>query len=115
MVQLALWLAIVAAEGLAASLQHWDSLIEDRVAALLGMPTARFRLVATMPLGYPVRNRTRRSGPIWHAWSLSTLSLAWTGGIRRLPPTQPARPGEVASGKPDAAVSGGNRSSRRAG
>jgi predicted oxidoreductase (fatty acid repression mutant protein) len=52
MVQLALWLAIVA-EGLAASLQHWDSLIEDRVAALLGMPTARFRLVATMPLGYP--------------------------------------------------------------
>lgn len=55
MVQLALWLALVA-EGLAASLQHWDGLIEDRLDALLGMPRGRFRLVATMPFGFPAED-----------------------------------------------------------
>lgn len=51
MVQLALWLTIVA-EGLATSLQHWESLIEDRLADFLDLPVDRYRLVATMPLGY---------------------------------------------------------------
>lgn len=51
MVQLALWLAIVD-EGLATSLQHWEALIEDAVARFLDLPAERFRLTATMPLGY---------------------------------------------------------------
>lgn len=52
MVQLALWVAIVE-EGLATSLQHWEALIEDAVARFLDLPAERFRLTATMPLGYP--------------------------------------------------------------
>lgn len=52
MVQLALWLAIVD-EGLATSLQHWDALIEDAVSGFLDLPAGRFRLAATMPIGYP--------------------------------------------------------------
>jgi predicted oxidoreductase (fatty acid repression mutant protein) len=52
MVQLALWLAIVE-EGLATSLQHWESLIEDAVARFLDLPVGQFRLTATMPFGYP--------------------------------------------------------------
>ena len=52
MVQLALWLAIVD-EGLATSLQHWEALIEDAVVHFLDLPAGRFRLAATMPIGYP--------------------------------------------------------------
>ncbi|HEY8446051.1 MAG TPA: nitroreductase family protein [Thermomicrobiales bacterium] len=52
MVQLALWLALTD-EGLATSLQHWEALAGDRLAAFLGLPADRYRLVATMPFGYP--------------------------------------------------------------
>ncbi len=51
MVQFALWLALVA-EGLATSLQHWEWLVEDRLADLLGVPADRYRLAATMPFGF---------------------------------------------------------------
>jgi predicted oxidoreductase (fatty acid repression mutant protein) len=51
MVQLALWLAVTA-EGLATSLQHLEWLIEDRAAAFFDLPPERYRLVATMPIGY---------------------------------------------------------------
>ncbi len=51
MVQLALWLAI-AAEGLVTSLQHWDHLVGPRLARFAALPETRFRLVATMPIGY---------------------------------------------------------------
>jgi predicted oxidoreductase (fatty acid repression mutant protein) len=51
MVQLALWLALTA-EGLVASLQHWDWLLEEPLAGYFGLPQDRFRLVATMPIGY---------------------------------------------------------------
>jgi len=50
MAQLALWLALTG-EGLVTSLQHWDWLIEDRLAAFLGVP-AHVRLAAVMPIGY---------------------------------------------------------------
>lgn len=53
MVQLALWLAVVA-EGLATSLQHWESLVADAVADFLDLPADRYRLVVTMPIGYAV-------------------------------------------------------------
>lgn len=52
MVQLALWLALTA-EGLVTSLQHWEWLIEDRVAAFAQIPPDRFRLAAILPIGYP--------------------------------------------------------------
>lgn len=51
MVQLSLWLAVVA-EGLATSLQHWEALIEDDLASFLGLPSGRYRLAAAMPIGY---------------------------------------------------------------
>ncbi len=51
MVPFALWLALVA-EGLSSSLQHWEWLVEDRLADLLGVPANRYRLVATMPFGF---------------------------------------------------------------
>jgi predicted oxidoreductase (fatty acid repression mutant protein) len=51
MVQLALWLALTA-EGLVASLQHWDWLLEDRLAGFVGLPLERYRLVATLPIGH---------------------------------------------------------------
>jgi predicted oxidoreductase (fatty acid repression mutant protein) len=68
MVQLALWLALTA-EGLATSLQHLEWLIEDRAAAFLDLPPARYRLVATMPIGYaaelpPPSERSARDGTI---------------------------------------------------
>lgn len=50
MVQLSLWLAIVA-EGMATSIQHWEPLIEDRLAEFLDLSVERYRLVATMPFG----------------------------------------------------------------
>ena len=51
MVQLSLWLAVVA-EGLATSLQHWEALIEEDLAAFLELPSGRYRLAAAMPIGY---------------------------------------------------------------
>jgi predicted oxidoreductase (fatty acid repression mutant protein) len=51
MVQLALWLALTA-EGLVSSLQHWEWLLEQPLAAFLGLPADRFRLVATLPIGH---------------------------------------------------------------
>jgi predicted oxidoreductase (fatty acid repression mutant protein) len=51
MVQLSLWLAI-AAEGLAASLQHWEHLIGTRAARCAGLSEDDFTLIATMPIGY---------------------------------------------------------------
>lgn len=51
MVQLTLWLALTA-EGLAASLQHWDHLLGPRLARFAGLPADEFRLVAVMPIGY---------------------------------------------------------------
>jgi uncharacterized protein len=57
MAQLALWLAIVA-EGLAASLQHWDAFVGPRAARFAGLAEERFALVATMPIGYPAEEPT---------------------------------------------------------
>lgn len=51
MVQLSLWLAVVE-EGLATSLQHWEALIEEDLAAFLDLPAGRYRLAAAMPIGY---------------------------------------------------------------
>jgi predicted oxidoreductase (fatty acid repression mutant protein) len=52
MVQLAIWLALTA-EGLVSSLQHWDWLVQERLARFLHLPSERYRLTATMPIGYP--------------------------------------------------------------
>ncbi|MCA9878259.1 MAG: nitroreductase family protein [Thermomicrobiales bacterium] len=60
MVQLALWLVLTEA-GLATSLQHWDWLIQDRLASLLDLPTDRYRLVSTLPGGAPAE--PPRAGP----------------------------------------------------
>ena len=62
MVQFALWLALVA-EGLASSLQHWEWLVEDRLADLLGVPADRYRLVATMPFGYAAEDPRPPAAP----------------------------------------------------
>ena len=51
MVQLSLWLAL-SADGLVASLQHWDDLIGARAARFAGLDGGAFGLVATMPIGY---------------------------------------------------------------
>jgi predicted oxidoreductase (fatty acid repression mutant protein) len=51
MVQLSLWLAI-AAEGLAASLQHWEQLIGTRAARFTLLPEDDLTLLATVPIGY---------------------------------------------------------------
>jgi predicted oxidoreductase (fatty acid repression mutant protein) len=52
MLQLALWL-VLTEDGLVASLQHWDWLIQDRLAALLDLPTERYRLISVLPVGEP--------------------------------------------------------------
>lgn len=52
MLQLAIWL-VLTEEGLVTSLQHWDWLIQDRLAALLEMPTERYQLISVLPLGEP--------------------------------------------------------------
>jgi len=52
MIQFALWLALTA-EGLVTSLQHWEWLLEDRIAAFANCPPERFRLAAVLPIGYP--------------------------------------------------------------
>jgi predicted oxidoreductase (fatty acid repression mutant protein) len=51
MVQLSLWLALTA-EGLSASLQHWEEFLADRTEQLTGLPAADFQLAAAMPIGY---------------------------------------------------------------
>lgn len=51
MVQLALWLALTNDE-LVTSLQHWDWLVEDRLAAFTGIPADRYKLTAVLPFGY---------------------------------------------------------------
>jgi predicted oxidoreductase (fatty acid repression mutant protein) len=62
MVQLAIWLAVTA-EGLATSLQHWDWLIQDRIAGFVDLPGERFHLAATMPIGLPAEE-PRQATPI---------------------------------------------------
>lgn len=52
MLQLAIWL-VLTEEGLAASLQHWDWLIQDRLATLLDLPTERYQLISVLPIGEP--------------------------------------------------------------
>jgi predicted oxidoreductase (fatty acid repression mutant protein) len=52
MAQLSLWLALTA-EGLVTSLQHWEWLIGDILTEFAGVPPEQFRLVATLPIGYP--------------------------------------------------------------
>jgi predicted oxidoreductase (fatty acid repression mutant protein) len=52
MLQLAIWLVLTEA-GLVTSLQHWDWLIQDRLAALLDLPTERYRLISVLPIGEP--------------------------------------------------------------
>lgn len=51
MVQLSIWLALTA-EGLVTSLQHWDWLVQERLARFLELPSERYRLAATLPIGY---------------------------------------------------------------
>lgn len=51
MVQLALWLALTN-DGLVTSLQHWEWLVEERLAEFTGVPEERFKLSAIMPIGY---------------------------------------------------------------
>jgi predicted oxidoreductase (fatty acid repression mutant protein) len=52
MAQLSLWLALTA-EGLVTSLQHWEWLIGDILTEFAEVPPEQFRLVATLPIGYP--------------------------------------------------------------
>jgi predicted oxidoreductase (fatty acid repression mutant protein) len=51
MVQYGLWLAITA-EGLVASLQHWDHLIGPRLTHFAALSPEEFALIATIPIGY---------------------------------------------------------------
>lgn len=55
MVQLAVWLALTA-EGLVASLQHWEWLLQERLASFTGLDGTRYQLAATMPVGYPAES-----------------------------------------------------------
>lgn len=52
MLQLAIWLVLTEV-GLVASIQHWDWLIQNRVAALLDLPTERYQLISVLPIGEP--------------------------------------------------------------
>ncbi|MFN8665115.1 MAG: nitroreductase family protein [Thermomicrobiales bacterium] len=52
MLQLAIWL-VLTEDGLVTSLQHWDWLIQDRLAALLGLPSERYQLISVLPVGEP--------------------------------------------------------------
>ena len=51
MVQFAIWLALTNDE-LVTSLQHWEWLVEQRVAEFTSIPGERFKLTAVMPIGY---------------------------------------------------------------
>ncbi len=79
MVQLALWLAVVA-EGLATSLQHWEDLIADRLVAFLGHSPERFVLAAVMPVGYAAEEprAVERPDPR-HIISLNAFGTAGEG------------------------------------
>jgi hypothetical protein len=88
MAQLSLWLALTA-EGLVTSLQHWEWLIGDILTAFAKVPPERFRLVATLPIGYPdetprsaeripiqrLVSRDRYSGDFYFLKSLSEKPL----------------------------------------
>jgi len=52
MLQLAIWL-VLTEEGLVTSLQHWDWLIQDRMATLLELPSERYQLISVLPVGEP--------------------------------------------------------------
>ena len=52
MLQLAIWL-VLTEDGLVSSLQHWDWLIQDRVSALLALPTESYKLISVLPVGEP--------------------------------------------------------------
>jgi len=80
MVQLALWLAVVA-EGLATSLQHWEDLIADRLVTFLNHPVDGFRLRAVMPIGYAAEapRAAERPRP-HHVISLNTFATRGTTG-----------------------------------
>jgi predicted oxidoreductase (fatty acid repression mutant protein) len=52
MLQLGIWL-VLTEDGLVTSLQHWDWLIQDRIAALLDLPTERYQLISVLPIGQP--------------------------------------------------------------
>lgn len=60
MVQLAIWLTLTA-DDLVTSLQHWDWLLQERLAAFAGLATDRFHLACVMPIGYA--NETPRPLP----------------------------------------------------
>ncbi len=51
MVQLTIWLALTN-EHLVTSLQHWEWLIESRLAEFTGIPAERYKLSAVMPIGF---------------------------------------------------------------
>lgn len=51
MVQLALWLTLTESD-LVTSLQHWEWLVEERLAEFTGVPGERFKLTAVMPFGF---------------------------------------------------------------
>lgn len=55
MLQLVIWL-VLTEEGLVASLQHWDWLIQDRLAALLDLPSERYQLISVLPVGEPAES-----------------------------------------------------------
>jgi predicted oxidoreductase (fatty acid repression mutant protein) len=63
MVQQSIWLTLTA-EGLATSLQHWDWLLQEPLAAFLGLPSERYRLIATMPLGYAAEEPRPVADPV---------------------------------------------------
>jgi predicted oxidoreductase (fatty acid repression mutant protein) len=74
MAQLSLWLALTA-EGLVTSLQHWEWLIGDVLTDFAGVPPDRFRLVATLPIGYPDEApRLTQPTPIQHLVSRDRYS-----------------------------------------
>lgn len=81
MVQLALWLVLTEA-GLVTSLQHWDWLIQDRLATLLDLPTDHYQLVATLPVGSPAE--PPRASPTIPAAQVITVNpnLRRRSGIR---------------------------------
>ena len=62
MLQLAIWL-VLTEDGLVTSLQHWDWLIQDRLAALLDLPTERYGLISVLPVGEPAEP-ARETPPI---------------------------------------------------
>jgi predicted oxidoreductase (fatty acid repression mutant protein) len=79
MLQLSIWLALTA-EGLVTSLQHWDWLLEDRIADFVGFPIERYRLTAAMPIGYADEPpRTVERTPLERVVSLERITLDLPG------------------------------------